>query len=186
MKRSLALTGLLAAFALGACSNPNALAKASVPNVLDTLTLWSLRGGPLQKPTAYSLPGSGGVRTYDGGTWEFAFSIEPARGAVFIPLAALGLSPSGSLKPGLIASTALFDAMTKAPLNGYITDDTVGVNVGDRFFVRSRLVCAALGVPQYGKLEVLALDTTAKSITFQTVSDNNCGYRGVRLGIPTE
>ena len=39
-------------------------------------------------------------------------------------------------------------------------------------------------MPQYGKLEVLQIDTVAHTITFQHLVDQNCGYRGLEPGIP--
>jgi hypothetical protein len=48
--------------------------------------------------------------------------------------------------------------------------------------VRSRVICTALGVPQYAKLEILALDN--KSVTFQVLVDRNCGYKGLAPGLP--
>jgi hypothetical protein len=44
--------------------------------------------------------------------------------------------------------------------------------------------CASLGVPLYGKLELLDIDTLAQTLTFRIVTNQNCGYRGLRLGIP--
>ena len=52
---------------LAACEDPNALADATIPNQMDTITLWSLSGGPLDAPSAYSLNARRGVRTWEGG-----------------------------------------------------------------------------------------------------------------------
>jgi hypothetical protein len=56
------------------------------------------------------------------------------------------------------------------------------VSAGERFMVRSRVICTALGVPQYAKLEILTLDN--KSVTFQVLVDRNCGYKGLEPGLP--
>jgi len=174
---------------LGACSDPNAIPKASAANVVDTLTLWSLSKGPLTKPSAYSLNARNGVRTWEvGGGFEFAFDEDAAGRAVFLPTDVLGLVSGGTLKPGLKRSTAGFDLMTKAPSNGYIVSDTVPAIVGDLFFVRSAIsTCSLLGVPLYGKLEVLAVDSVApNTVTIRVLANQNCGYRGLNLGIPKQ
>jgi len=40
-------------------------------------------------------------------------------------------------------------------------------------------------LPRYGKFQVLSLDPVARSVTFQTLVNQNCGYRSLRPGIPT-
>jgi hypothetical protein len=178
---------LLVAFAAGlACSDPNARPIASVPNVLDTLTLHSLTTGPLTEPNAYSLNAGTGVKTWQVGTsFEFAFSMDSTGRAVFLTLDVLGLAAKSSVKPGLKRSTTSFDAMTKAPPNGYVTSDTIGVAEQDLFFLRTGVnTCSLLGVPLYGKLEVLDLDTAAQTVKLRVIADQNCGYRGLQIGIP--
>ncbi len=187
MPRSLRLPALLAFALAAACSDPNAIPNASLKNEVDTLTLWSLEKGPLNKPTAYSLSARNGVRTWEAGTnFEFLFSMDNALNARLIPLGALGLTSTGSVKPGLIRNTSLsFDSMVKAPQNGYLTVDTIPIAVGDKFFMRTAVnTCALLGVPLYGKLEILAIDNAASTVTFRVVGNQNCGYRSLRLGIP--
>jgi hypothetical protein len=173
--------------ALGACNDPNAIPNASASNVIDTLTLWSLSGGPLTKPSAYSLNARNGVRTWEAGSgFEFAFDEDASGRPFFLPTDVLGLISSTALKPGLKRSTSSFDAMTKAPSNGYIVSDTVPLARFDLFYVRSTIsTCSLLGVPLYGKLEVLAVDSVAPgTVTIRVVANQNCGYRGLNLGIP--
>lgn len=185
MPRSLRLTALLA-FAAMACSDPNAIPAASLANALDTLTLWSIERGPITKPTAYSLNVRNGVRTWEvGSNFEFLFSMDSTSRTRFIPLGALGLTSTGAVKPGLLRSSAVFDSMVKAPQNGYQTVDSLTVTEGDRFYVRTTVnTCALLGVPLYGRIEVLDIDTSASTVTFRVVGNQNCGFRGLRLGVP--
>jgi hypothetical protein len=111
--------------------------------------------------------------------------VDPAKHARFLPLGALGLTSSGSVKPGLIRTSVAFDSMFKAPQNGYQTVDTIPIAVGDRFFMRTAVnTCSLLGVPLYGRLEVLDIDSAAATVKFRVVANQNCGYRGLRLGIP--
>lgn len=177
---------LLLVIAAAACSNPNAVNTATLLNELDTDTLYSLATGPLTRPSAYSLNVRNGVRIYEVGTaFEFAFSMDSTGRAVLLPLDVLGLAGTAAVKPGLLPSTLTFDGMTKAPLNGYITSDTLPIVEGDRFFLRTAVnTCAVLGVPLYGKLEVIKIDTATASVTLSIVADQNCGYRGLGLGIP--
>ena len=79
------------------------------------------------------------------------------------------------------ASAATFDAITVAPSNGYVTDSAVPVEIGQRWFVRSRVFCS-LGVPQYAKVEILGFEDS--TVTFKVLADNNCGYKGLEPGLP--
>jgi hypothetical protein len=171
---------------LAACNDPNQLPNATILNVMDTVTLWSLEGGPLSQPTAYSLNARRGVRTWESGSgYEFIYSVDSTGRSALLPLRAAGLGNPLSVLPGLKASTDPFDLMTKAPQNNYVTEDTVPIVEGERYYMRTGVnSCASLGVPLYGKLELLDIDTLAQTLTFRVVTDQNCGYRGLRLGIP--
>jgi hypothetical protein len=186
MPRIPSIVALILFAASQACSDPNELADAVLTNAVDTITLYSLATGPLAEPSAYSLNGRRGVRTWDAGTnFEFVFTTDPADRGYFLPLDLLGLLPEGAFKPGMQRSNLAFDEMTRAPLNGYITSDTLQVAEHDRFFIRTGInTCAGLGVPLYGKVEVLDIDTTSATVTFQVLANQNCGYRGLLVGIP--
>jgi hypothetical protein len=176
-------------FALAAaCSDPNAIPDPSLTNEVDTLTLWALDGGPLTKPSAYSLNARSGVRTWDVGTnFEFAFTFDPAGRAVLLPLDVLGLASASSLKPGLKPSPLLFDDLKRAPLNGYITSDTVVIAENDVFALRTGVnACATYGVPLYGKLKVIDLDTLAGTLQIAVLANQNCAYRDLVVGLPKD
>ncbi len=158
----------------------------SSPNVIDTVTLWSLTDGPLTQPTAYSLTFRDGVRTWEAGSgFEFAYDVGDDGSSRFLPLAVLGLAPPNRLRPGLKRSTVGFDQMRRAPLNGYLTQDSIPVAEGDLFFIRTTVsTCSIYGVPLYGKLEVLDIDTAAGTVTFRALTNQNCTYRSLNLGLP--
>jgi hypothetical protein len=167
------------------CSDNNGLPTATLENVLDTVTIGALVGTPISTPSGFFIDptGVGAVRTDQSVGFEFAYNIEPDGRRVLLPRAALGLT-SGTADPGLQARPETFDDITKARSNGYVTDSAVAVELGQRFMVRSRVICTSLGVPLYAKLEVLQFaDST---VTFQVLADRNCGYKGLQPGIPDE
>jgi hypothetical protein len=174
---------LLVLLALAAgCSDANSLADPTISNVVDTVTIGALVGTPISTPSAYSVVNDA-VRVDQTPDFEFAYNVQgPDSQAVFLPRAALGLASGSAADPGLQSRPETFDQITEARSNGYITDSAVAVSVGQRFMLRSRVICTSLGVPQYGKLEILALDT--KSVTFQVLVDRNCGYKGLKPGLP--
>src|SRR5262250_2505900 len=88
---------------IAACGDSNGIGDATIPNVVDTFTVASLDGGPLQAPAAYSIASNGVVRTYETTAFDFAYTSDQGKN-FFRPLAVLGLSPGAALKPGLIPS----------------------------------------------------------------------------------
>jgi hypothetical protein len=170
--------------AAAACSDANSLADPTESNVVDTVTIGSLEGTSTSTPSGFNIS-TGAVRTDQSVEFEFAYNIRqladgtPQR--VFLPRAALGLS-STTANPGLQQRTETFDQITTAQSNGYVTDSAVAVAVGDRFVVRSRVVCSSLGVPFYAKLEVLSFQDS--TVTFRWLADLNCGYKDLLPGLP--
>ena len=79
---------------------------------------------------------------------------------VFLTLEVLRLSDTEGSGPGLQYTTRRSSSCPPAPSNGWITNDTIVVDSGTVLLLRSRIVCSGLGVPLYGKLEVLAIDDT--------------------------
>jgi hypothetical protein len=167
-----------------ACSDPNAIPPATLTNVTDTVVVGALIGTPVQVPSAYSIPDRRPVRTDQSASFDFVYNVDGAGSPVFLSQGVLGLTPAGVPRPGFLATTQTFEAITTAPSNGYVTDDTIHVAVGDRYILRSRVVCTTLGVPLYGKLEVLEIDPVARTLKFQVLDNNNCGYRDLSPGIP--
>jgi len=58
----------------------------------------------------------------------------------------------------------------------------VPVEVGERYLVRSRVVCGSLGVPLYAKLEILAFEDSL--VHLKVLANRNCGYKGLEPGFP--
>ena len=176
------LNPLLVLLALAAgCSNANSLADPTIANAVDTVTIGALVGTPIATPSAYSVVGDA-VRVDQTTDFEFAYNVQgPDSEKVFLPRAAM-VGSGSTADPGIQVRPETFDQITQARSNGYVTDSAVAVSLGERFMVRSRVICTSLGVPQYAKLEIIALDN--KSVTFQVLVDRNCGYKGLEPGLP--
>ncbi|HKT58760.1 MAG TPA: hypothetical protein VJQ46_01840 [Gemmatimonadales bacterium] len=183
MHRFLRLAAVLVLAAAIACSN-DLLGTPTVNNATDTVTLGALEGTPISVASGYNIS-LGAVRTDQSVDFEFAYNVRKlADGTyqrVFLPRAALGLSTTAA-NPGLIHRDQTFDQITSAPSNGYTADSAVPIQVGDRYVVRSRVVCVSLGVPLYGKLEILSFQDS--TVTFKVLTDLNCGFRDLTPGLP--
>lgn len=165
-----------------ACGDPFGQ-SASIPNAVDTITLYALRDTPIRLPSAYNMLTAVPVRTETTSSFDFAFDIDSTGQPRIYPSGALGLSK----QPGLLLSDKTFEDLHRAPDTGYDVATALAVKPGDLFVARSRVsavFCLYVSVPRYGKFHVLAIDTTARSITLESLVDLNCGFRGLEPGIP--
>lgn len=184
MRTSSIISILACAALLAACEDMNRLPDASVENTVDTITIGALET-PLSTPSAYSVSESRTIRLEQGLAFDFAYDTVDGASR-FYPAAALGAGGGGT-QAGFILSDQDFESLLSAPQNGYVTDEPVAATSGLVYAIRSRLVCGGLGgFPMYGKLEVLELDAAAGTITFQVLTNNNCGYRSLAPGVPEE
>ena len=169
-----------------ACSDSNSLGDATEVNAVDTVTLGALEGTSISTPSGFRIS-SGPVRTDQTVDFEFAYNVrrldDGSYQRVLLPLAALGLTATNQVEPGLQRREESFDDITHAPSNGYVTDSAVPVQEGERYVVRSRVVCS-IGVPLYGKLQILSFQDS--TITFQVLTDQNCGFKGLLPGLPKD
>jgi hypothetical protein len=179
---------LAIALLVAACGQDAQLAPASVPNVVDTIVLGALKSSPISVPSAYSVADGNAVRTDLTSAFDFAYDVDSTGRHVFLTLEVLRLSNTQGAGPGLQFSPVPFNEILDAPTNGWITADTIVVDSGSVLTLRSRIVCAGLGVPLYGKLEVLSIDDTPgdRTITFAALANENCGYKSLTPGLPRD
>ena len=178
---------LTVALALGgaACSD-TILPEPLNPNLVDTVSLFALDGTPVATQSGYSVVGGGPVRTDITAAFDFLFNIDTLGRAVLIPASALQLSGNAGIQP--LPANTVFDEVLTAPGGFYITDSAVTVLPGDVLAVRSRLVaCDPLGnLYYYAKVGIIGIDAGARRISFEILSNRNCGYRSLEPGRPTE
>lgn len=169
-----------------ACSDSNSLGDATEVNAVDTVTLGALEGTSISTPSGYRIS-TGAVRTDQTVDFEFAYNIRRLDDGTFqrvlLPRAALGLAATDQVEPGLQRREESFDDITHAPSNGYVSDSAVAIQQGERYVVRSRVVCS-IGVPLYGKLQILSFQDS--TVTFQVLTDQNCGFKGLLPGLPED
>lgn len=183
MPRIRPLLQLLALAALAACGDEDSLPDPTTRNIVDTVTVGSLTDTPITTASGFSVSG-GAIRTDLDPGFDFAYDIEgpPETGRkVILPRAVLGIPSSGTAEPGVMRREEAFDDIDVAPSNGYVTDSSVTVALGERYVVRSRVVCQ-LGVPLYAKVEIIAFEDN--SLVLKRLKNVNCGYRSLEPGLP--
>lgn len=174
---------------LAACKSPQELPNASIPNSVDMVTLYAVTGTDVGTPSGYSLIGPQvvdiGLPPADPQHWfDFAFNIDSQ------PV----LLPSGTF-PGLpnvaglqVSNAASFDAITIAPINGYVIDKPLVISTGMLVLARSANFLCADGTNHslYAKLHVLSIDLQARTVAYEVMVDQNCGYISLVPGLPTQ
>ena len=184
MRRILLLP--LAVVAVAACGDI-ALPAPAYENRVDTVTLYALDGTPVYSPSAYDLEFRQVVRTDQNTGFDFVFNIDSTGRAVLLPLGALKL---GTNLSGIQRTNQKFDSITFAPTSGYKLDSAVVVDSNAVALVQSRpLTCSfQLTTAYYAKLHVISIDTTSgpggRTMKFEILTDINCGYRGLKPGLP--
>lgn len=175
--------GLLAAAALLTACSEDELPAATIANKVETFTIGALLSTPVGTASGFRVSGASLVRTDLSSSYDFLYDIDAVVGPAFYPAEITGVIPPSDANPGLLLTTTPFDSIHSAKSNGYVTDAVVPVDSGSVLYLRSAVSCG-IGVPNYGKLEVLSIDTAAHTLTFQVLVNDNCGYRGLDVGIP--
>jgi len=184
MSRIRSLLGLLALAAAAACGDDDSLPDPTSSNFVDTVRVGSLTDTPVSTASGFAVNVRSPVRTDLDANFDFAYDIQgPAETGlkVILPRAALGITSNTAAEPGVMRRDEAFDAIEAAPSNGYVTEDSVPVALGDVYVVRSRVVCE-IGVPVYAKIEIIGFEDN--SLVLKRLSNLNCGYRGLEPGLP--
>ncbi|HEY6784823.1 MAG TPA: hypothetical protein VI159_07715 [Gemmatimonadales bacterium] len=167
----------------GACSSTLAPPAPTSVNYVDTTMLYAATGTPVGTPSAYNIEDSSSdarVRTDTTPIFDFLFDIKGDTAKLFPPGALPGLARTSALQYG-----SSFDGTTTAPGPGWNDSAALKIDSGTVVLVRSRQVSCAIGtVFQYAKLQILSIDTVARTTTFQILSNRNCGYRDLTPGYP--
>ncbi len=182
----LSCAGSLGLFAAVSCGADLGLPPAGAPNFSDTLTLFALQGTPITAPSAFDIVLGTIARTQQGEQFDFAFDFDSAGTPAIFPAGTLGLPQEAGIK----VSDQAFDAILRAPADGYVVDKSTPLSLGLVFIARSRNsnlgTCLFLGaLPRYGKFRVLELDLVERSVTMESLVDINCGFRDLQPGFPT-
>ncbi len=180
-----AFCALLAAAALSACGNALSLLPARIENREDTVTVWAASNTPLNLPSGYNIEARQRVRLDQVSSFDFVYDVDRDGRTILLPLGSLVSTGTAGGLPGFLETPTPFDQITIAQQLGYITKDTVTAGIGKVYYLRATLSgTCSLGVPYYAKMEILAIDAPTRSMRFRIVTNVNCGYRGLELGLP--
>jgi hypothetical protein len=165
--------------------------KAQTENSTDTVTVYALNGTPLDAPAGLWLFGRQAIVVNAGFGFDLAFDINAQGEATMYTVhhVAGALTPTHSVS--LQRYTGGYDALLKAPQNGYVSDSLFAVKVGDIFAVStadpSACSFSIYSSVIYAKLEVLGVDPGTRTVRTRFTVDPNCGFFSlIPSGIPKD
>ena len=148
-----------------------------------TTSLYAATGTPVGTPSAYNIEDTvtdARVRTDTTPIFDFLFDMTGTTAKLYPPGALPGLARTAALE-----YAGSFEGTTTAPGPGWNDSSALVVDSGSVVLVRSRAVACAVGtVFEYAKLQILSIDSVARTTTFRILSNRNCGYRDLMPGFP--
>ena len=179
------LSVLLPLALAAACSDSNGLGDATEVNVVDTVTLGALEGTPISTPSGYRHQHGPGADRPDRGL-RVRLQRPPARRRLLpagLPAprrARADLDQSGRSRPA--APRGELRRHQPAPRATATCPIPPSRSSWASDTWSARAWSAAIGVPLYGKLEILSFQDS--TVTFQVLADQNCGFKDLLPGLP--
>ncbi|MFQ5689868.1 MAG: hypothetical protein ACE5HQ_06325 [Gemmatimonadota bacterium] len=165
---------LWAVLVLAGCSDPFAGLLLPVPDDPQEVTLADFRTAPLQKEAAFDMINRITARVDQTASWDFLYYVDQSGQPQLWPFGALADDPTDS---ALQAVEGTFESVTRVPATGYSNSEPVDIAVGDVLAARSRRD-QSFGTQcrHFAKLEILAIDTDRRTMTFRILINPNCEF----------
>lgn len=170
----------------GACSDPYKQV-ATYTNVSQPLTVHALTGTPLYVATALSIPGATVAKVDGSFSFDVAFDIDKSGNVVYLPPHLVGENPLGNRRVGIQKSAVPYDNITQAPLNGYVYDSVTVARVGETVVVQTPAsMCSLYTLPfMYAKIIIDSIEPVSRTLYGRTMVNQNCTFRSLMAGLPT-
>lgn len=182
--RPFALLALTLILVLGGCDD--GIEPLVWGNFPDTAVLYSLaRPEHVSQPSAYNMAGMNPVVVeqpkLNPSDFDFAVTEDDAGDFLLLPA---GLFADFDIRPGIgIQEGTTFDALSRAPRDGYTFEEPVVAETDVVYVIRSRQ--ASNGCFFYGKMEVLELDPDG-FVRIRALTNPNCSDRSLVPNAPVE
>jgi len=172
----------------GACDGPTNVPGQS-EDATQAFFVHALNHGAFAGSTAITFPGRSVTRV--DGTYQFdvAFDIDTNGNVMLLPPQMVGQDPSGNRLVGIITGIGSYDAITEAPISGYVVDSTVTVARGQAVAVQAQEPVCLSSNPAapylYAKIVVDSIDLVGRGIFGRAMIGGDCGYRQLVAGFPS-
>jgi len=187
-RRSLIGGVFVLAASLAACTGPLNFA-GTTPNATQPFFVHAITGSPLAVSTALAFPDRSVTRVDGTYNFDVAFDINAQGFVVLLPPELVGQNPGGNRLVGIITGIGSYDAITEAPLSGYVLDSATVIRQGQAAVVQAQEpICTTTNPVSpylYAKLVVDSIDLVGRGIYGRTMIGGDCGYRQLVAGIPS-
>lgn len=176
------------AIAVTACGNSTGVDTISNPDDPTDAVLFDFLDGEVRNPSAFDILAGSPVRLDSNTRWDFVFQIGQDGTAHLRPRGVI-IGETG-IDAGLAKLTVTFDEVQSAPAGGYERLRATTIEEGDVLAMQSQrdALLEPVRCRRYGKIEVLAIDTAAGTVTFHHLINPNCENRNLVPGaaVPIE
>lgn len=182
---ALSLFGAMAA--CGSLTRP----KAQTENSTDTVTVYALNGTPVDAPAGLWLFGRTAIVVTSAFNFDLAFDIDQQGKATMYTVRYVAGALANAHTVSLQRYTGEYDALARAPQNGYVADSLYSVSSGDVFIVQTTDPSACgfsiFSNVIYAKVQVLGIDPGTRTVRARFTVDPNCGFFSLApSGIPKD
>jgi len=165
--------------------------KAQTENATDTVTVYAFNGTPVDAPAGLWLFGQQAVVVNSAFTFDLAFDMDAQGNTTLYTVRYVAGTLSAAHSVGMQRVTGTYEAFEKAPQSGYVSDSLFTAKVGDTFAIQtsdpSACSFSVFSNVIYGKVQVLAVDPSARTVRTRFTVDLNCGFLSlVPSGIPKD
>lgn len=190
VRRSALLVAVGAVVALDGCGDSTAF-RAQFANAENELTAYAMNGTPPSLPSAVHVRAGQVVRIDPTFAFDLAFDMDGFGGVtVFSARRVAGELSSVSRVGFRIDSVSPFELITKAPTSGFAYDTALALVVGQTLLIdvidQSCAGQSFLGFNIRAKLMMDSIDAARRAVFFRILSNPNCGFRSLVVGIPKD
>lgn len=186
------VTALVTLSVMVACGDsPTQMQPATIENVDRQFGVYALTGSPAGLPAAYQLSTEQLVRPQvlvNGAlNFDIAFDISTDGKALVLPAALVSPVPPTANSPlAFLAFPGIYEQIAIAPVNGFVTDTSASLSVGQAILIRLAGVGCFFNEPFYAKLTIDSINVAERRLLVRALVNRNCGYRSLTAGLPTE
>jgi hypothetical protein len=172
-----------------ACSDLTGV-PASIPTVSDSGIVYAINGAPPGAPSALHVF-SGTLLSADANFFfDVAFDIDASGRVVVLPQRAVASGLATTHTVSLLTTTTTFDALDRAPKDGYRADTATVVVPNQVVVVQSQdgAACSVsiTGTTLYAKIVIQSVDPVSRQIRLRYTVDPNCGFYSFASGLPKD
>ena len=183
-----AVTAAALLSAASSCGDPTAI-KAQFDTDSAHVEVFAVNGTSPTLPSAIRTRSILPVRVGNDFNFDVAWDIGPGGEVIAYTPRMLANELVGTRTVGLLLAEGPFEALTKAPVNGYKYDSLLTVP-GDKLLLVDVIdpTCniSILGPNIRSKIQIDSVNLERRAIYLRVLSNPNCGFRDLTPGLPKE